>query len=254
MESIGQSLGLAAEDWTALALTLRLCLYTTIILMIFATPLAWWLANGRSLSRTAVQAVVALPLVFAPFRALIGFKSDTHRSVLGSPPTVLGFYLLIALGPRGMIGGTMETLGFQHFAFTFEGILIGSVIYSMPFAVQPLENAFSSLGKRPVEVAASLGAGAMDRFFSVIVPMARRGFLVAITLTFAHTMGEFGVVLMVGGNIPGVTHVLSTTIYGYTESMQYAAAGRLSLLLLIGAFVVLFLVYWLNRSFEMARP
>ena len=234
MESIGQSLGLAAEDWTALALTLRLCLYTTIILMIFATPLAWWLANGRSLSRTAVQAVVALPLVL--------------------PPTVLGFYLLIALGPRGMIGGTMETLGFQHFAFTFEGILIGSVIYSMPFAVQPLEHAFSSLGKRPVEVAASLGAGAMDRFFSVIVPMARRGFLVAITLTFAHTMGEFGVVLMVGGNIPGVTHVLSTTIYGYTESMQYAAAGRLSLLLLIGAFVVLFLVYWLNRSFEMARP
>jgi len=234
LESIGQSLGLAAEDWTALALTLRLCLYTTIILMIFATPLAWWLANGRSLSRTAVQAVVALPLVL--------------------PPTVLGFYLLIALGPRGMIGGTMETLGFQHFAFTFEGILIGSVIYSMPFAVQPLEHAFSSLGKRPVEVAASLGAGAMDRFFSVIVPMARRGFLVAITLTFAHTMGEFGVVLMVGGNIPGVTHVLSTTIYGYTESMQYAAAGRLSLLLLIGAFVVLFLVYWLNRSFEMARP
>lgn len=234
MESIGQNFGLTAEDWTALALTLRLCLYTTIILMIFATPLAWWLANGRSLSRTAVQAVVALPLVL--------------------PPTVLGFYLLIALGPRGMIGGTMETLGFQHFAFTFEGILIGSVIYSMPFAVQPLEHAFSSLGKRPVEVAASLGAGAMDRFFSVIVPMARRGFLVAVTLTFAHTMGEFGVVLMVGGNIPGVTHVLSTTIYGYTESMQYAAAGRLSLLLLIGAFVVLFLVYWLNRSFEMARP
>lgn len=234
MESIGQNFGLTAEDWTALALTLRLCLYTTIILMIFATPLAWWLANGRSLSRTAVQAVVALPLVL--------------------PPTVLGFYLLIALGPRGMIGGTMETLGFQHFAFTFEGILIGSVIYSMPFAVQPLEHAFSSLGKRPVEVAASLGAGAMDRFFSVIVPMARRGFSVAVTLTFAHTMGEFGVVLMVGGNIPGVTHVLSTTIYGYTESMQYAAAGRLSLLLLIGAFVVLFLVYWLNRSFEMARP
>jgi len=234
LESIGQSLGLAAEDWTALALTLRLCLYTTIILMIFATPLAWWLANGRSLSRTVVQAVVALPLVL--------------------PPTVLGFYLLIALGPRGMIGGTMETLGFHHFAFTFEGILIGSVIYSMPFAVQPLEHAFSSLGRRPVEAAASLGAGAMDRLFSVIIPMARRGFVVAITLTFAHTMGEFGVVLMVGGNIPGVTHVLSTTIYGYTESMQYAAAGRLSLLLLIGAFVVLFLVYWLNRSFEMARP
>ncbi|CAH1201005.1 Molybdenum transport system permease protein ModB [Candidatus Nitrotoga sp. BS] len=202
--------------------------------MAIATPLAWWLTSGRSAFRTAVQAVVALPLVL--------------------PPTVLGFYLLIMLGPRGFIGGTLEDMGLHHLAFSFEGILIGSVLYSMPFAVQPLEQAFSNLGRRPIEVAASLGAGAIDRFISVILPMTKSGFIVAMTLTFAHTMGEFGVVLMVGGNIPGVTHVLSTTIYGYTEGMQYAAAGRLSLMLLIFAFIVLFVVYWFNRGFEMIKP
>ena len=202
--------------------------------MVIATPLAWWLTSGRSIYRTAVQAVVALPLVL--------------------PPTVLGFYLLIALGPRGFIGGTLEDMGFHHLAFTFEGILIGSVLYSMPFAVQPLQEAFANLGRRPIEVAASLGAGLIDRFISVILPMTKGGFIVAMTLTFAHTMGEFGVILMVGGNIPGVTHVLSTTIYGYTEGMQYAAAGRLSLMLLIFAFIVLFVVYWFNRGFEMVKP
>jgi molybdate transport system permease protein len=181
-----------------------------------------------------VQAVVALPLVL--------------------PPTVLGFYLLITLGPRGFIGGTLENMGLHHLAFTFEGILIGSVLYSLPFAVHPLEQAFSSLGRRPVEVAASFGAGAIDQFVSVILPMTKRGFIVAITLTFAHTIGEFGVVLMVGGNIPGVTHILSTTIYGYTEGMQYDAAGRLSLMLLIFSFMVLCVVYWLNRRFEMIKP
>lgn len=229
-----QFFDLSAEDWTAIGLTLRLCLLTTFILMIIATPLAWWLAGGRSFWRPAVQAVVALPLVL--------------------PPTVLGFYLLIALGPRGIIGGTLEDMGLHHFAFTFEGVLIGSVIYSLPFAVQPLEHAFSNFGRRPVEVAASLGAGAIDRFVSVIFPMTRRGFIVAITLAFAHTMGEFGVVLMVGGNIPGVTHVLSTTIYSYTEGMQYDAAGRLSLMLLVFSFLVLFLIYWLNRDLEMVKP
>jgi molybdate transport system permease protein len=192
------------------------------------------LTSGRSTCRTAVQAVVALPLVL--------------------PPTVLGFYLLIALGPRGFIGGTLEDIGLHHLAFTFEGILIGSVLYSLPFAVQPLEQAFANLGRRPIEVAASLGAGVIDRFISVVLPMTKSGFIVAMTLTFAHTMGEFGVVLMVGGNIPGVTHVLSTTIYGYTEGMQYAAAGRLSLMLLIFAFIVLFVVYWFNRGFEMVKP
>lgn len=202
--------------------------------MVVATPLAWWLTSKRSTCRTAVQAVVALPLVL--------------------PPTVLGFYLLIALGPRGFIGGTLEDIGLHHLAFTFEGILIGSVLYSLPFAVQPLEQAFANLGRRPIEVAASLGAGVIDRFISVVLPMTKSGFIVAMTLTFAHTMGEFGVVLMVGGNIPGVTHVLSTTIYGYTEGMQYAAAGRLSLMLLIFAFIVLFVVYWFNRGFEMVKP
>ncbi len=233
MDYISQALSLSAEDQTAIWLTVRLCLSTTLILMVIATPLAWWLASGRSACRTAVQAVVALPLVL--------------------PPTVLGFYLLIMLGPRGAIGGALESMGLHHLAFTFEGILIGSVLYSMPFAVQPLGQAFSNLGRRPTEVAASLGAGALDRFVSVVIPMTKSGFIVAMTLTFAHTMGEFGVILMVGGNIPGVTHVLSTTIYGYTEAMQYAAAGKLSLMLLIFAFVVLFVVYWFNRGFEMVR-
>ena len=234
MEYFWQSLSFTAEAWTAIWLTLRLCLYTTIILLAIATPVAWWLASGRSACRTIVQAVVALPLVL--------------------PPTVLGFYLLITLGPRGFIGGTLENMGLHHLAFTFEGILIGSVLYSLPFAVHPLEQAFSSLGRRPVEVAASFGAGAINQFVSVILPMTKRGFIVAITLTFAHTIGEFGVVLMVGGNIPGVTHVLSTTIYGYTEGMQYDAAGRLSLMLLIFSFTVLCVVYWLNRRFEMVKP
>ncbi|BBJ23137.1 molybdenum ABC transporter permease subunit [Candidatus Nitrotoga sp. AM1P] len=234
LEYLRQSLSLSAEDWTAIWLTLRLCLYTTLILMVIATPIAWWLASGRSTYRTAVQAVVALPLVL--------------------PPTVLGFYLLITLGPRGFIGGALEDMGLHHLAFTFEGILIGSILYSMPFAVQPLQQAFTNLGRRPIEVAASLGAGLIDRFISVILPMTKGGFIVAMTLTFAHTMGEFGVILMVGGNIPGVTHVLSTTIYGYTEGMQYAAAGRLSLMLLIFAFIVLFVVYRFNRGFEMVKP
>jgi molybdate transport system permease protein len=234
LEYFRQSLSFTTEDWTAIGLTLRLCLFTTIILLAIATPVAWWLANGRSACRTIVQAVVALPLVL--------------------PPTVIGFYLLISLGPRGFIGGTLENMGLHHLAFTFEGILIGSVLYSLPFAVHPLEQAFSSLGRRPVEVAASFGAGAIDQFVSVILPMTKRGFIVAITLTFAHTIGEFGVVLMVGGNIPGVTHVLSTTIYGYTEGMQYDAAGRLSLMLLIFSFLVLCVVYWLNRRFEMVKP
>lgn len=234
MEYFRQSLSFSAEDWAAIWLTLRLCLFTTIILLSIATPVAWWLASGRSACRTIVQAVVALPLVL--------------------PPTVIGFYLLISLGPRGFIGGTLENMGLHHLAFTFEGILIGSVLYSLPFAVHPLEQAFSSLGRRPVEVAASFGAGVIDRFISVILPMTKRGFIVAITLTFAHTIGEFGVVLMVGGNIPGVTHVLSTTIYGYTEGMQYDAAGRLSLMLLVFSFMVLCVVYWLNRRFEMIKP
>ncbi|MAY56830.1 MAG: molybdate ABC transporter permease subunit [Gammaproteobacteria bacterium] len=226
-------LGLSPEDWQAIELTLRLCLYTTLILLLLATPIAWWLASGRSWLRTLVQSVVALPLVL--------------------PPTVLGFYLLIVLGPLGPIGATLEQMGLNHLAFSFEGILLASVIYSMPFAVQPLHEAFSTLGRRPSEVASSLGAGPIDRFFSVILPLTRGGFIVAATLTFAHTIGEFGVILMLGGSIPGETRVLSVLIYDHAESMNYAAAHRLSAMLLIFAFVVLFVVYAFNRRFRTVR-
>ncbi|AGA32657.1 Molybdenum transport system permease protein ModB [Thioalkalivibrio nitratireducens DSM 14787] len=226
-------LGLGPADWQAIELTFKLCLYTTIILLIIATPIAWWLASGRSVVRVAVQAVVALPLVL--------------------PPTVLGFYLLIVLGPRGFVGGALESIGLHHLAFTFEGILVASVLYSMPFAVQPLTEAFKNLGPRPVEVASSLGAGVWDRFFTVILPLTRGGFVVAATLTFAHTVGEFGVILMLGGSIPGETKVLSVLIYDHAEAMNYEAAHRLSAILLAFAFFTLFVVYTITRRFEVAK-
>ena len=225
--------GLGPEDWQAIKLTFKLCLYTTIILLVIATPLAWWLSSGRSAGRVAVQAIVALPLVL--------------------PPTVLGFYLLILLGPRGPVGEALENIGLHHLAFTFEGILVASIIYSMPFAVQPLTEAFNNLGRRPVEVASALGAGVWDRFWTVILPLTRGGFVVAATLTFAHTIGEFGVILMLGGSIPGETKVLSVLIYDHAEAMNYEAAHRLSLMLLIFSFLTLFVVYAINRRFEVAR-
>jgi molybdate transport system permease protein len=226
-------LGLDSADWQAIELTFKLCLYTTVILLVVATPIAWWLSSGRSVGRTIVQAVVALPLVL--------------------PPTVLGFYLLIALGPRGFVGGTLESIGLSHLAFTFEGILLASVLYSMPFAVQPLTEAFNGLGRRPVEVAGSLGAGPVDRFFTVILPLTRGGFVVAATLTFAHTIGEFGVILMLGGSIPGETKVLSVLIYDHAEAMNYQAAHRLSLMLVAFAFITLLVVYGMTRRFAVAR-
>lgn len=228
-------LTLSPEDWTAIGVTLRLCLFTTLILLGIGTPIALWLAAGNSRLRSVVQALVALPLVL--------------------PPTVLGFYLLLALGPQGWIGGTLQRLGLDHLAFTFTGILIGSVIYSLPFTVQPLQQAFRQAGRRPQEVAASLGAGPLDRFFSITLPLARSGFVIAATLTFAHTLGEFGVILMIGGSIPGETHVLSTTIFAHAEAMNYAAAHRLSLLLLGAAFAVLFVVYLANgRKTPVVQP
>ncbi|AHI29428.1 molybdate ABC transporter permease subunit [Marinobacter similis] len=224
---------LGPEEWQAINVTLRLCLYTSVVLMMLATPIAWWLANGRSRLKGVVQSVVSLPLVL--------------------PPTVLGFYLLITLGPRGLIGGSLEQMGLNHLAFSFEGILIASVIYSLPFAVQPLTEAFRNIGRRPVEVASSLGANALDRFRTVIFPLSRGGYLVAATLTFAHTLGEFGVILMLGGSIPGETRVLSVLIYDHAEAMNYEAAHSLSLLILVFAFVTLWLVYSVNRRFIVAR-
>lgn len=224
---------LGPAEWQAIGLTIRLCFFTTVILLIIATPLAWWLSSGRSRWRVAVQAIVALPLVL--------------------PPTVLGFYLLMALGPRGFIGGSLESVGLTHLAFSFEGILIASVLYSMPFAVQPLLESFNSLGRRPIEVSASLGANAIDRFFTVILPLCKGGFIVAATLSFAHTVGEFGVILMLGGSIPGETKVLSVLIYDYTESMNYEAAHQLSFLLLAFSFFVLFVVYSINRHFQVTK-
>jgi molybdate transport system permease protein len=224
---------LGQAEWQAIGLTIRLCFFTTVILLIIATPLAWWLSSGRSRWRVAVQAIVALPLVL--------------------PPTVLGFYLLMALGPRGFIGGSLESVGLTHLAFSFEGILIASVLYSMPFAVQPLLESFNSLGRRPIEVSASLGANAIDRFFTVILPLCKGGFIVAATLSFAHTVGEFGVILMLGGSIPGETKVLSVLIYDYTESMNYQAAHQLSFLLLAFSFFVLFVVYSINRHFQVTK-
>lgn len=224
---------LSAADWQAIALTLRLCFLTTVILLVIATPLAWWLSRERTTMRVIVQAVVALPLVL--------------------PPTVLGFYLLIALGPRGIVGGTLESAGLSHLAFSFEGILLASVLYSMPFAVQPLLESFNNLGRRPVEVAASLGAGVIDRFLTVILPLCKGGFIVAATLSFAHTIGEFGVIVMMGGSIPGETKVLSVLIYEHAESMNYAGAHKLSALLLVFSFAVLFVVYSINRRFHVVK-
>ncbi|AVO50200.1 molybdate ABC transporter permease subunit [Melaminivora suipulveris] len=217
---------LAAEDWLAIRLTLRLALTTTLILLVLCTPLAWWLAHTRSRWRGPVGAVVALPLVL--------------------PPTVIGFYLLVAMGPSGWLGQLMQALGLARLPFTFPGLVVGSLVYSLPFAVQPLQRAFEALGARPLEVAATLGAAPLDRFLTVALPLARPGFVTAAILTFAHTVGEFGVVLMLGGNIPGVTRVVSVQIYDHVEAMDYAGAHWLSGGMVAFSFVVLVLLQWLQ--------
>ena len=216
-------------DQTALWVTIRLAAMSTFILLALGTPLAWWLARSRWRFKFLIEALVALPLVL--------------------PPTVLGFYLLVALGPRGPVGGLMESLGARPLAFTFAGLVLGSVFYSLPFVVQPLQSAFATVGRRPMEVAATLGASPWDRFFSVAVPLAWPGFLTAAVLGFAHTVGEFGVVLMIGGNIPGRTQVLSIAIYDHVESLEYGQAHFLSGALLLFSFVLLVVVYSLNRRF-----
>ena len=214
-------------DWTPLWLTLQLAGATVVVLLLVGTPLAWWLAFTGSRFRTLVEAIVALPIVL--------------------PPTVLGFYLLVALGPHGLIGGPWKDLTGSALSFTFTGLVIASTFYSLPFVVQPLHGAFEAVGKKPLEAAWSLGASRLDAFFTVASPMAVRGYLSAVVLGFAHTLGEFGVVLMVGGNIPGVTKVLSIAIYDHVEVLEYTQAHVLSAVLLIFSFFILALVYTVNR-------
>ena len=217
-----------SETVQAIWLTLELASLTTLLLLIIATPIAWWLARTNSRWRAPLGAVVALPLVL--------------------PPSVLGFYLLVALGPHGPLGQLTIALGLGTLTFSFGGLLIGSVIYSMPFAVQPLQQAFESIGNRPMEVAATLGARPIDAFFSVALPLARTGFITAAILSFAHTVGEFGVVLMIGGNIPGETRVVSTLIYGQVEAMEYTQAHWLAGGMMLFSFLVLFALGLLNRK------
>ncbi len=221
---------LSDADITALGITLKLAALTTLILLVLGTPLAWRLARSRWRYKFLLEALVALPLVL--------------------PPTVLGFYLLVAMGPHGPLGNLMNTLGLGPLTFSFSGLLLGSVFYSLPFVVQPLQASFATIGQRPLEVAATLGASPLDRFFTVVVPLSRSGFLTAIVLGFAHTVGEFGVVLMIGGNIPGETQVLSIAIYDHVESLEYTQAHWLSAGLLLLSFLMLVVVYGTNRKFR----
>ncbi|MDJ0738334.1 MAG: molybdate ABC transporter permease subunit [Gammaproteobacteria bacterium] len=216
---------LSAADLQALWLTLRLAALTTLLLILLGTPLAWWLARTRSRLRGPVEALVALPLVL--------------------PPTVLGFYLLLAMGPNGPLGGL-------SLAFTFSGLVLGSMVYSLPFVVQPLRDAFAAIGEQPLEMAACLGATPFDRFRSIVLPLARPGYITAAVLGFAHTLGEFGVVLMIGGNIPGETRVLSIAVYEHVEALDYAHAHTLSAFLLALSFVLLLLIY--NRRLRRPGP
>ena len=223
---------LSEQDLIALFVTLKLASISTIVLILIGTPIAWWLSHSHWRYKYFVEAIIALPLIL--------------------PPTVLGFYLLVSLGPNGPIGGISSALGEESLAFTFTGLVIGSVVYSMPFVIQPLQNAFSAIGRRPLEVAATLGASPIDRFFSIAIPMARPGFITASVLGFAHTLGEFGVVLMIGGNIPGSTKVVSISIYDHVEALEYGQAHALSASLLLFSFVLLLIVYGANWRFSVA--
>lgn len=220
-------------DFSAIIVTIKLAIVSTSILILIGTPIAWWLSQTKFKFKAVFEAIIALPLIL--------------------PPTVLGFYLLITLGSNGPIGNLLESLGGSSIAFTFTGLVVGSVIYSMPFVVQPLQNSFSSVGRQPLEVAATLGASKIDRFFSVAVPLSRSGFITAAVLGFAHTVGEFGVVLMIGGNIPGETGVVSIAIYDHVEAMEYGQAHWLAGGLLATSFLMLLFVYIINRHFSIMR-
>ena len=214
-------------DYSPVWLTLKLAFISTALLLILSVPLAWWLARSGGWLKHFVSVLVTLPLVL--------------------PPTVLGFYLLVAMGANGPLGKLYEEVGFGSLAFSFTGLILGSMIYSLPFVVQPLQNAFEAIGQRPLEVAATLCASPIDRFFSVVVPLSGPGFLTAGTLGFAHTVGEFGVVLMIGGSIPGETKVLSIAIYEHVESLEYVQAHWLSAGMLLFSFIVLLFMQLLNR-------
>ncbi|MES2324134.1 MAG: molybdate ABC transporter permease subunit [Pseudomonadota bacterium] len=219
---------LQPDDWGAVWLTLKLASIVTVLLILLGTPVAWWLAHTRSRLKPAVGALVALPLIL--------------------PPTVLGFYLLVTMGPNGPVGHLTQALGIGLLPFTFPGLVIGSLFYSLPFVVQPLQNAFEAIGPRPLEVAATLRASPLDTFFSVVLPLAKPGFITAATLGFAHTIGEFGVVLMIGGNIPQQTRVVSVQIYGHVEALEYTQAHWLAGGMLLLSFAALLLLYTFNPT------
>lgn len=223
---------LSEADLIAIAVTLKLATTVTLLLLLIGTPLAWWLARTNSWWKGPVSALVALPLVL--------------------PPTVLGFYLLLAMGPNGPIGSITHVMGIGTLAFTFWGLVIGSVFYSLPFVVQPIHNAMEAIGKSPLEAAATLRASPWDRFFTVVIPLAKPGFVTATILGFAHTVGEFGVVLMIGGNIPEVTQVISVQIYDHVESLEYAQAHWLSGIMIVFSFTVLVALYSFNRKNQRA--
>lgn len=222
------------EAWEAIGLTLELAAFATLILLIVATPLAWWLSQTQSKWRAPISALATLPLVL--------------------PPSVLGFYLLVAMGPHGPLGQLTQAFGWGVLSFTFTGLLIGSVIFSLPFAVQPIQNAFESQGVRPMEVAFTLRARPIDAFFSVALPLARPGLITAAILSFSHTVGEFGVVLMIGGNIPGKTRVVSTQIYGHVEAMEYAQAHWLAGGMLVFSFSVLLALSMIRKRVGHVLP
>jgi molybdate transport system permease protein len=215
---------LSPSDWQTILLTCKLASVVTVLLLIIGTPIAWWLAKTRSILKAPISAIVALPLVL--------------------PPTVLGFYLLVAMGPSGFLGEITQALNLGTLAFTFWGLVFASVIYSLPFAVQPIQNAIEAVGNRPIEAALTLGASPIDAFFSVVLPLAKPGFITASVLCFAHTVGEFGVILMIGGNIPGETRVVSVQIYEHVESLEYASAHALSAVMIGFSFCVLLLLYY----------
>ncbi len=222
------------ESWQAIWLTLKLATLTSLLLLMIATPLAWWLSQTQSRLRAPVAALVTLPLVL--------------------PPTVLGFYILVLLGPQGWIGQFTEAVGLGVLSFSFSGLLMGSIVFSLPFAVQPIQHAFEAMGKRPMEVAATLRASPMDAFVTVALPLAKPGLLTATVLSFAHTVGEFGVVLMIGGNIPGKTQVVSTQIYGHVEAMEYAQAHALAAGMVVFSFAVLVVLARLKKRSDRVLP